>query len=194
MRIGIHTGPALEKGGDLFGRNVALAARVADKARGGEILSPPKRGEAAAEADELAFADAAGGRAQGAARAVDGDRGRLAGDLSRAQEISAAPSHPGGGKSVWVTRRMRRSRNSITCASCGISSGMRVSRAVPSDPGPDQRSPVVAQPQLLDHRVPVGEDLVDVAHQGLHPDVAVVGGLAESAALAAPTSHSHSGS
>jgi class 3 adenylate cyclase len=38
VRIGIHTGSALEKGGDLFGRNVALAARVTDQARGGEIL------------------------------------------------------------------------------------------------------------------------------------------------------------
>lgn len=32
VRVGIHSGPALEKGGDLFGRNVALAARVADQA------------------------------------------------------------------------------------------------------------------------------------------------------------------
>ena len=35
VRVGIHSGPALEKGGDLFGRNVALAARVADQAGGG---------------------------------------------------------------------------------------------------------------------------------------------------------------
>jgi len=38
VRIGIHTGPAIEKGGDFFGRNVAKAARVAACADGGEIL------------------------------------------------------------------------------------------------------------------------------------------------------------
>jgi class 3 adenylate cyclase len=38
VRIGIHTGRAVAKEGDLFGRNVALAARVAEQAAGGEIL------------------------------------------------------------------------------------------------------------------------------------------------------------
>lgn len=55
VRIGIHTGPALEKGGDLFGRNVALAARVADEACGGEVLVTAEAAEAAAEADDLVF-------------------------------------------------------------------------------------------------------------------------------------------
>ncbi|MGZ8665899.1 MAG: adenylate/guanylate cyclase domain-containing protein [Solirubrobacterales bacterium] len=53
VRIGVHTAPALEKGGDLFGRNVALAARVADQARGGEILVTSEAGEAAAGAGDL---------------------------------------------------------------------------------------------------------------------------------------------
>lgn len=57
VRIGVHTGPALEKGGDLFGRNVALAARVADQACGGEILVTAEVSEAAAEADDLVFTD-----------------------------------------------------------------------------------------------------------------------------------------
>ncbi len=57
VRIGIHTGPALEKGGDLFGRNVALAARVADKARGGEILITGEAWEAAGEGDQLPLAE-----------------------------------------------------------------------------------------------------------------------------------------
>ena len=57
VRIGIHTGPALEKGGDLFGRNVALAARVADQAQGGEILLTEDVGEAASEAGDFAFGD-----------------------------------------------------------------------------------------------------------------------------------------
>lgn len=38
VRIGLHTGRAIERGGDWFGRNVAKAARVAAMADGGEIL------------------------------------------------------------------------------------------------------------------------------------------------------------
>ncbi len=38
LRIGIHMGKSVQIGEDLYGRNVALAARVAAKARGGEIL------------------------------------------------------------------------------------------------------------------------------------------------------------
>jgi adenylate cyclase len=38
LRIGLHTGTAIERDGDYFGQNVALAARVAAQAHGGEIL------------------------------------------------------------------------------------------------------------------------------------------------------------
>lgn len=38
VRIGIHTGQVVARDGDYFGRNVAMAARVADLARGGEVL------------------------------------------------------------------------------------------------------------------------------------------------------------
>ncbi|HET7682870.1 MAG TPA: adenylate/guanylate cyclase domain-containing protein [Marmoricola sp.] len=38
VRIGLHTGTAVEKGGDWFGQNVAFAARVAAQAQGGEVL------------------------------------------------------------------------------------------------------------------------------------------------------------
>jgi len=38
VRIGLHTGTAIERDGDYFGQNVALAARVAGQAQGGEIL------------------------------------------------------------------------------------------------------------------------------------------------------------
>lgn len=57
VRVGIHTGPALEKGGDLFGRNVALAARVTDQARGGEILVTAAVSDAVAEAADLVFTE-----------------------------------------------------------------------------------------------------------------------------------------
>lgn len=38
VRIGIHKGDAVHRDGDLFGRNVSYAARVAEHALGGEIL------------------------------------------------------------------------------------------------------------------------------------------------------------
>lgn len=38
VRIGIHLGTSVRRGDDLFGRNVAMAARVAAQASGGEIL------------------------------------------------------------------------------------------------------------------------------------------------------------
>jgi len=44
VRIGIHMGKSVLRGDDLFGRNVAMAARVAGQADGGEILvSAPVR-------------------------------------------------------------------------------------------------------------------------------------------------------
>lgn len=38
VRIGLHTGKAIEKDGDWLGHNVAFAARVAAQAQGGEVL------------------------------------------------------------------------------------------------------------------------------------------------------------
>lgn len=38
VRIGIHMGRSVRRGDDLFGRNVAMAARVAAQAHGGEVL------------------------------------------------------------------------------------------------------------------------------------------------------------
>lgn len=39
VRMGVHTGQVVARDGDYFGRNVAMAARVADLAAGGEILA-----------------------------------------------------------------------------------------------------------------------------------------------------------
>ncbi|MGH9024205.1 MAG: adenylate/guanylate cyclase domain-containing protein [Acidimicrobiia bacterium] len=39
VRVGLHTGEVVKKGSDFFGKNVAMAARVAGAARGGEILT-----------------------------------------------------------------------------------------------------------------------------------------------------------
>ena len=38
VRIGIHTGNPVREGADFFGNDVNFAARVADKALGGQIL------------------------------------------------------------------------------------------------------------------------------------------------------------
>ena len=50
VRIGLHTGTAIEREGDYFGSNVAMAARVAALADGGEILVTDEIAEALAEA------------------------------------------------------------------------------------------------------------------------------------------------
>lgn len=38
LRIGLHTGEAIREESDFYGKNVVLAARIADQARGGEVL------------------------------------------------------------------------------------------------------------------------------------------------------------
>ena len=55
VRIGIHMGRSVRRGDDLFGRNVAMAARVAAQAVGGEILvSQPVR-DALSDCADIAF-------------------------------------------------------------------------------------------------------------------------------------------
>ncbi|QUR68616.1 adenylate/guanylate cyclase domain-containing protein [Mycobacterium spongiae] len=57
VRIGIHMGRSVRRGDDLFGRNVAMAARVAAHAVGGQILvSEPVR-DAISRCDDLCLDD-----------------------------------------------------------------------------------------------------------------------------------------
>src|SRR5947209_2672172 len=57
VRIGIHMGRSVRRGDDLFGRNVAMAARVAAHAAGGQILvSEPVR-DAVRDSDGIQFDD-----------------------------------------------------------------------------------------------------------------------------------------
>lgn len=57
VRIGVHMGRSVRRGDDLFGRNVAMAARVAAQAEGGQILvSEPVR-DAVHECDDISFDD-----------------------------------------------------------------------------------------------------------------------------------------
>jgi adenylate cyclase len=57
VRIGIHTGRAVQKEGDLYGRNVALAARVTAEADGGEILVSGQVCEALVDDQEIEFGE-----------------------------------------------------------------------------------------------------------------------------------------
>ena len=55
VRIGLHTGFVIREGDDYIGRDVIVAARIADAARGGEVLvSREVRGFAAGE-EEIVF-------------------------------------------------------------------------------------------------------------------------------------------
>lgn len=55
VRMGVHTGQVVARDGDYFGRNVAMAARVADLAAGGEILASDAVREALDEDAALAL-------------------------------------------------------------------------------------------------------------------------------------------
>src|SRR4029079_11917096 len=57
VRMGLHAGEVIAEEGDFFGKNVILAARIAAKATGGEILVSSSLKEAACpdEDDELSF-------------------------------------------------------------------------------------------------------------------------------------------
>ncbi len=57
VRIGIHHGDVVHRDNDIFGRNVAHAARVAALAEGGEILVSAAVSEALADCDDLTFAE-----------------------------------------------------------------------------------------------------------------------------------------
>ncbi len=55
VRIGLHTGEVIRDAGDLFGRNVNLAARIAAEARGGEILASELTRQLAEGGADLGF-------------------------------------------------------------------------------------------------------------------------------------------
>jgi adenylate cyclase len=54
VRIGVHSGKSVLKGDDVFGRNVAMAARVAAQAEGGEILVSAAVSDALTDCDDIA--------------------------------------------------------------------------------------------------------------------------------------------
>jgi eukaryotic-like serine/threonine-protein kinase len=57
LRIGLHTGEAIREEADFYGKNIVLAARIADQARGGEILASAVVKELTESAGDLRFND-----------------------------------------------------------------------------------------------------------------------------------------
>ena len=55
VRIGIHMGRSVRRGDDLFGRNVAMAARVAAQAVGGQILVSQPVHDALRDCEDIRF-------------------------------------------------------------------------------------------------------------------------------------------
>jgi len=58
VRIGVHTGEAIQHNGDFYGKSVILAARIADRAQGGEILVSSLVEQLVEPSGELRFRDA----------------------------------------------------------------------------------------------------------------------------------------
>lgn len=57
VRIGVHTGEAIREGDDFYGRSVILAARLGDKADGGEILTSSIVHDLVGATDGISFED-----------------------------------------------------------------------------------------------------------------------------------------
>ncbi|MBU9767333.1 adenylate/guanylate cyclase domain-containing protein [Mycobacterium sp. TNTM28] len=57
VRIGVHMGTSVRRGDDLFGLDVAMAARVAGQADGGEILVSEPVGDAVRHSGEFVLGD-----------------------------------------------------------------------------------------------------------------------------------------
>jgi class 3 adenylate cyclase len=55
LRIGLHTGEAIREEADFYGKNIVLAARIADQARGGEILASSVVKQLTESAGDLRF-------------------------------------------------------------------------------------------------------------------------------------------
>jgi class 3 adenylate cyclase len=58
VRIGLHTGEAIREESDFYGKNVVVAARIADEARGGEILASSVVKQLTESAGDVTFEDA----------------------------------------------------------------------------------------------------------------------------------------
>ena len=57
VRIGLHTGEFVQEMEDFFGKNVILASRIADQAKGGEILVSSLLKELTDSAGDIRFGE-----------------------------------------------------------------------------------------------------------------------------------------
>jgi class 3 adenylate cyclase len=57
VRVGVHTGPAVERDGDWYGTTVNVAARLCSAAAGGEVLVSEDTRAAAGRLPKVVFAD-----------------------------------------------------------------------------------------------------------------------------------------
>ncbi|MCI0859882.1 MAG: adenylate/guanylate cyclase domain-containing protein [Chloroflexi bacterium] len=57
VRIGLHTGELVQEREDFFGKNVILASRIADQAKGGEILVSALLKELTDSAGDIRFGE-----------------------------------------------------------------------------------------------------------------------------------------
>lgn len=57
VRVGMHTGPAVARGGDWYGRTVNVAARLCSVAGGGEVLVSEVTRDAAGEIRKVEFGE-----------------------------------------------------------------------------------------------------------------------------------------
>jgi class 3 adenylate cyclase len=57
VRVGVHTGPAVRREGDWYGRTVNVAARLCSAAAGGEVLVSDHAREAAGELSAVDYSD-----------------------------------------------------------------------------------------------------------------------------------------
>jgi class 3 adenylate cyclase len=58
VRMGLHTGEAIREESDFYGKNVVVAARIADQAKGGEILASSVVKQLTESAGDVGFEDA----------------------------------------------------------------------------------------------------------------------------------------
>ena len=57
LRAGLHTGEVVQRDGDVFGRNVIAAARIASEAHAGQVLVSALTKELVESSGDLSFSD-----------------------------------------------------------------------------------------------------------------------------------------
>jgi serine/threonine protein kinase len=117
VRIGLHTGEAISEGGDFYGKSVIMAARIAAKARAGEILVSAVFKAVTDSAGDLQFDQGYDVELKGlsgtyrvhrALWANDSDAGAMHSDEpARATSIEAARQTSESAAPRWSRRRRR---------------------------------------------------------------------------------------